>query len=132
MKTSDEYVVDLEKVVGAGLEGGAISLTFHWDTAPEGKKLLAQVRQMQRELWHIKRGVNQTIKELRSAFKERSSNVEAGLLSSLDEIKKRRALRRQQEEKLEPFEAIKLAIDSALVQLDGIKLEVQTLLAENK
>jgi len=131
MKTSDEYVADLEKVVGAGLEGGAISLTFHWDTAPEGKKLLAQVRQMQRELWHIKRGVNQTIKELRSAFKERSSNVEAGLLS-IFAIKKRRELRRQQEGELEPFEAIKLAIDSGLLQLDRIKLEVQTWLAENK
>jgi len=131
MKTSDEYVADLEKVVGAGLEGGAISLTFHWDTAPEGKKLLAQMRQMQRELWHIKRGVNQTIKELRSAFKERSSNVEADLLSTFAG-KRRRELRRQQEDELEPFEAIKLAIDSGLLQLDRLKLEVQTWLAENK
>jgi len=108
-----------------------ISLTSHWDTAPEGKKLLAQARQMQRELWHLKRGVNQTIKELRSAFEERSSNVEADLLS-IFAIKKRRELRRQQEEELEPFEAIKLAIDSGLLQLDRIKLEVQTWLAENK
>ena len=132
MKTSDDYVHDLEKVFGSSMEGGALDLSFHWDTAPEGKQLLAQVRQMQRELWHIKRGVNQTMKELHIAFRERSSNVEAGLLSSLAEKKKRRALRRQQEEELEPFEAIKLAIDSGLLQLDRIKLEAQTWLAENK
>ncbi len=105
MKTSDEYVADLEAVFGASIEGAAPKLSLHWDT-------IAEVRQMQKELRFIKKGVFQTMKELRAAFEQRSASAELG---------------RQQVEKLAPYEAITHSIDNALLQL-----EVQTWLEENK
>ncbi len=105
MKTSDEYVADLEAVFATSIEGGALKLSLHWDT-------IAEVRQMQKELRFTKKGVNQTMKEVRAAFRQRSASAE---------------LRRQQVEELAPYEAIQHSIDNALLQL-----EVQTWLKENK
>ncbi len=105
MKTSDDYVADLEAVFGASIEGGALKLSLQWDT-------IAEARQMQKELRFIKKGVNQTMKEVHAAFRQRNPSAEPG---------------RQQDEELASYEAIQHSIDTALFQLN-----VQTWLKENK
>jgi hypothetical protein len=135
MKTSDEYVADLEAVVGANIEGGAHKLPIHWDTILDGKKSLAEVRQMQKALRFIKKGVNQTMKEIHEAFRQKSASADLGFLSTLtskkrvkqEKVEKRRELRRLQDEELAPYEAITHSIDNALLQL-----AVQTWLEENR
>jgi len=135
VKTYDEYVADLEAIFGASIQGGALKLSFHWDTILEGKNLPAEVRQMQKELRFIKKDLNETMKEICTAFRQRSASVEPDLLSTLAgkkwakqaTAKKRLELRRQQVETLAPYEAITHSIDNALLQL-----EVQIWLEENK
>ena len=90
---------------------------------------------MQRELRFIKKGVNQTMKEVRAAFRQRSTSNDPGLLSTLagkkrakqEKAEERRELSRQQVEELAPYEAITHSIDNALLQL-----EIQAWLEENK
>ncbi len=135
VKTSDEYVADLEAIFGASIERGALKLSLQWDSILEGKNILPKARQMQKELRFIKKDINQTMKEICTAFRQRSASVEPGLLSTLAgkkwakqaTAKKRLELRRQQVEELAPYEAITHSIDNALFQL-----EVQTWLEKNK
>lgn len=135
VKTSDEYVADLEAIFGPSIEGAAFKLSFPWDTILEGKNLLAEGPQMQKELRFIKKSVNQTMKEIRTAFRQRGASVEPGILSTLAgkkwakqvTAKKRLDLRRQQVEELAPYEGITHSIDNALLQL-----EVQAWLEKNK
>ena len=89
---------------------------------------------MQRELRLIKKGVNQTMKEVRAAFRPRSASKDPGFLSTLagtkrakqERAEKRRESSRHQVEELAPYEAITHLIDNALLQL-----EIQAWLEEN-
>jgi hypothetical protein len=95
---------------------------------------LAQLRRLQKELRQIKRSVNLDMKAIRVEYGMKVSQVGTrgltGLLAGARGAGKwraaeRRNLHTKRDRILEPYDKLKLDIDSLLVQMDDAKIRVQ-------
>ena len=135
-----EYRAKMESILGSPMVDNQIRLNLKWNTAEEAKRLLAQIRQQQKELRFIKKEIVLDMKQLRSAYTAQKSEVQAGFWASLagrksaghDRASKRENLRRQELNALSSYQVIASLIDNALVSLDGAKLKLDVWIRENK
>ena len=108
------YLWRVRLVVGATGPAGEMETKFQWETEDAAKKLLAQIRQMQKELRQVKREMDLDLKGIRAKYGRTAEATKA----------KRKALL--------PYERVALAIDSTLLQMDQTKLKIQGWIEEQK
>lgn len=141
----ERYLDEIAKIMSgdeAGSEGGtlALKLSFSWETAAEANLLLKRTRQQQKELRLLKKRVDQDIKEIRQKASVDKDNVSSGFFASLlgkgaarsDVAAKKRKITARQEAEIQPYNEVRLSLDNIITKLDGLKLEIETWLAENK
>jgi hypothetical protein len=120
-----------------------IELGWEYDTVSKARLALGEVRQMQEQLRFVKKSINADIREMRQSYAPRIDSAGAGWkltgaflgakrsASSLAASKKR-AIRQQRDAELHPYENLKLFIDGIILELDRLKLEVQTFIEDIK
>jgi hypothetical protein len=142
MPSAKEYANRVQKIVrGEGSIFGRRSKTkLKWETIPEAKQLQTSIRQMQIELRQVKKEVSAEMKAIRARYATASAKVRPSGLSVFggkgakrsNVASQKQELREKRDRELSPYESLKLAIDSALTQLDGAKLEIQIWIDEQQ
>lgn len=133
MKTIDQYVVEVKKIVGIPLDQNHVD--FQWEIASikDAKLQITKIRQIQKELRLVKREIGNEIKMIRADYKVRASNVQAGILSTFigrraagqDRARKRLDVKQKEMATIAPYEKIVRQIDNILVQLDNVKIDIE-------
>jgi alkyl hydroperoxide reductase subunit AhpC len=133
MKSADEYLKAVRRVLGIPVDQSEIHLQWEYDTPEDIKIHLAQIRQIQKELRFLKREISLDVKAIRADYRLNVSNVQAGLLSSLagrkfaghDRALKKESLRQKEREVIFPYESLSRQIDQLIIQLDGAKMQME-------
>lgn len=138
MSEIEDYLVQIEKIIGSEFSDGQIHLDFSCEDYEGARKLLHDFRTMQKELRALKRDINQTIKGIRSEFtterlmvgKSLGSAFAAGLLGRRAvgsyNAAKRDDLRVERDDAIAPFNALKGIVDDVIHQLDKGKFEIES------
>jgi hypothetical protein len=140
MKTAEDYVREVRRILGVPLDQSEIHLQWEYDTPEDIKKHLAQIRQIQKELRLLKREINADIKTIRAEFKTNISNVQAGFLASLAGRKfagheraiKKEELRNEERKVIYPYESLIRQTDQLIIQLDGTKMQMEHSIINNQ
>ena len=140
MSSAEEYRKRIEEIVRGKWKKEAIKIEFAWESVPEAKQRLASIRQMQKELRQVKKEINVEMRAIRARYKAQADGAQPGLVSVFrgrgaqrgSVAGKRRKLREERDRALAPYETLKLAIDDALTQLDGAKLQLQSWIDQHK
>ncbi|MEJ5240073.1 MAG: hypothetical protein WHS87_02635 [Anaerolineales bacterium] len=144
MTTAKEYLSRIEEILGKHFVSRKMHLQFTWNTPEEAKQHLAQIRLMQKQLRLVKKELNATIKMIRSNFAARKAQVGTGFGSGLMaglagkrtvgkmNVVARENLRREQMKALSPYESVSRTIDEILVQLDRIKIQIESSINASK
>jgi hypothetical protein len=101
------YLWRVRLAVGATGPAESLNVEFKWETENEAKKLLAEIRHMQKELRQIKREMNLEMKKIRAKYGRSKEMAEPKKLALL------------------PYAGLAIAIDNALLQMDRHKLSLQ-------
>jgi hypothetical protein len=104
----NRYVWRVRLITGSTGPIEKLETSFEYDTEGEAKQQLARIRQLQKEIRQVKREMRLDMKEIRAKYgrkKEMQSAKKAALW---------------------PYEHLEVTIDGILVQIDRIKLEIQT------
>ena len=136
------YQGEIEEILGAPFErGGNIKLGFNFDTVPEARLLLKEIRLKQKQLRLVKKNANQEMREIRAVYKVKREEIsDSGAFTGLlfgkrtagrERQRKKSALSQNQKEHLLPYENVKNSIDQINMQFDGVKLQVEKFIAEN-
>lgn len=134
MASAEEY---LRQVRALGFDK---KRTFEVNTSAEAKSLLANIRQWQKELRHIKKNINLEMKAIRARYTQQKSSAGSGGSTLMNLMGKRRAAGRwraesnrqltaQRDRELGPYEQIKTMIDSLLLEMDRVKLQIEQQIA---
>jgi Cdc6-like AAA superfamily ATPase len=109
--TVECYLVAFRRIIGQVEGQESASLSFKTGSSSEIKTSLAQIRQMQKELRQLKKEIAQTIKIKKLEVTQRGYTVaRAQALKNLASLN---------------YDPLTKMIDSALVQLDGLKLKIE-------
>lgn len=99
-------------------DADSIHLSFEWEDEPtsreEAKRELTRIRQIQKEIRHVKREMAQEMKEIRAHYGRRKENQSAKAAA------------------LHPYEQVGLTVDEILIKLDRGKLDIQNWVEEHK
>jgi hypothetical protein len=140
MKSADDLILELKRIVGMRPEDSEITLSFDYDTIPEAKLEKKKAIHIQKELRLLKKETNATIKFVRSNYTVKKSNVQAGFFASLrgkraggkERAKKKEALRQEQERVIAPYKNLVENTDQILLDIDKLKLEIDKWIVENQ
>ncbi|MCO6452603.1 MAG: zinc ribbon domain-containing protein [Caldilineales bacterium] len=136
MASAQEYRQQLSEL---GLDDMEIRVS----NAVEAKDTLVKIQQLQKDLRQIKRNINLDVKLINAAYREKSAGAAANTSAVLSIFGKRKMagqLRANEKRRLAnergsiigQYEGVKLSIDDLLVQMDGIKVELQSYIQEAK
>lgn len=111
------------------------------DTEPALKKALREITQIEGELRQTKKRIALDVQSIRQSYAERSANAGGGGSFVLSMFGKRgsagtwraqakRELARQKAKELEPYESVKLQIDSALLTTANAKAQLKELIKD--
>lgn len=140
----DGYQEKLEEILGIEISTKvSISWPYDEENPTEITLLQKKLRHMQKQLRMLKTEVNNDMKVIRANYSAQKEKVSGGgFFTSLIAGKKaagrirqsqREAIRRSQANDLTPYQNVKSTIDTLLLELDRIKLELeQTLLNAKK
>lgn len=112
-----------------------------YSTIQNAKHSVKLIRNAQKELRAIKKQVNDVMKKIRADYAEQAQKGGGGFSTALRIAGKKKAagqlntkvkqqLKQKQEKALEPYEKVKSAIDSSILQLDSVKVQIENLIAQ--
>lgn len=119
LSDAKRHAWNIRIIIGAMGDADAqgVQLEFSWEDEPksksEGKRELARIRQIQKEVRQVKREMGQEMKEIRAHY-GRSKDNQAAKSAALG-----------------PYENTMLVVDQVLVQLDRGKLDIQNYMEDN-
>lgn len=116
---------------------------FTINTVKEAQSWLKSVRDTQKQLRQIKKEINLEIREIRAAYREKSSSAGAGGAAFLYLSGKKRWARsysatskrmvaQDRDARIAPYEQLKIAIDQGLLMLDKVKVQLVEYIDESK
>ncbi len=143
MTPPKEYLTTVQNLMSDYIDGNEVAVYF--ETPEEAKQHLKIIRYKQKRLRLIKKDVRQTMTLIRSSFTAQKAEVGkpgiktgimAGLLGkkSVGKINAltKENLRRQQNESLAPYKSVLQIIENFLLNLDSLKLQIESWLFENR
>lgn len=138
---AQEYEKKVWAILGTISKGKEIQL--QWETTGEAKLHKARITQIQKELRLVKKDITLTKKTINSLYatektkvgKGFGAGISAGLFGKKTAGKMNAAtrdnLRRNQLKAIAPYEDVNRMIDNAIVQLDQLKLQLDSWIVEN-
>ena len=134
MTSASDYLNRVYKVIGHDPgKKGKIDFSIHWDSIAEAKILLIEVRNKQKQLRLIKKDIGFEIKKISYQYEDEASSVSPGFGASLFLGKgtakslaasKKRQIRDQKRNNVQPYEAVKRLIDEIILKYDIAKFEI--------
>ncbi|MBM3133995.1 MAG: hypothetical protein FJZ89_01635 [Chloroflexi bacterium] len=143
MLSAQDYANRVSAIIGPMAKGEAMSQQWRWSTAAEAKLSKAKITQMQKELRLVKKDIALTKKAINAAYTTERTKVgkgfgagfAAGLLGKKAVGRANAAVRdnvrRNQLKAIAPYDDVSRVIDSILVQLDQLKLQLDSWIAAN-
>jgi hypothetical protein len=142
METSAYYLQKVKALFNIPPGSYEISISYKWDTPTEAKAILANLRITQKELRLIKSEINTTIKEIKLGYMGQKENAgSSGVLLSILGKKQLAArsrsialdqIRRREQSEIAPYQKVIQLIDKINLQIDRIKLQIQSNINEPK
>ncbi|MCB0213588.1 MAG: hypothetical protein KDJ52_29870 [Anaerolineae bacterium] len=141
MTNAKDYEKKVWEIVGALAKGKKIHL--QWTTVAEAKLHKTKINQVKKELRLVKKDIGLTKKTINSAYTTAKTKVGkgfgAGLAAGLFGKKTtgkmnastRDDLRRKQLKEIAPYEDVNRMIDNIMVQLDELKLQIDSWIVRN-
>lgn len=138
MATIPEYYQRVNQILGTDIQDGRLNLSFKWETPGEAKILLSKIRIMQKELRLVKKDLAFDIQSIRSGYITSKAKVGQGAGSAISSLLlgrkvvgrgnawERESLRRQQISHLSPYESVKRLLDTILLELDKVKIKIES------
>jgi hypothetical protein len=138
MATPQEY----DRRIAGALEGNT---EFKVSTAAEGKLLLKQIVQVQKELRQIKKEIGLTVKDLRGQYADQKAKVGKGgfgtgvmqglfgkkAVGGMNAAQKNK-IRQNQDKQLDPYEDLQRKVDRLVLEYDSHKLKIEGWIAQQK
>jgi len=139
--TTQYYLAQFKRIVGMPEAEGTVKFAFAWTSKTEARRHIKRFVQTQKELRQLRREINGTIKEIRFAFRERKTNVEADGWATMlfgphsetaahHRAMKRAGLREQERETIARYQPILKTIDNAILTIDNLKVDIDRRLSE--
>jgi hypothetical protein len=137
------YQEKVEGILGSKFSGTSLEVSFgHYNNAEEAKLLLKKMVFLKKQLSSVKSLANDEMKSIRASFQTEKHKVSQSgkTLTTLFFGKKAAGHERQREKNtlggkqraaLGPYENVKNTIDQILLEMDRVKLEVETHIANN-
>ena len=136
MNSPEHYIHRLNEL-------GFSSMKFSISNIEEAKQAQKQALEAQKQLRQLKKDLNLDIKELRSHFRQKSSSAGSGSSAAFQIIGKKKLagqvraeakhnVKREKDSTIAPYERVKYSIDDLLSQLDDVKVQAQSFIAERK
>ena len=141
MSSAQDYEQRVWTIVGAMAQGRQIHL--QWNTAVEARLHKTRITQIQKELRLVKKDISLTKKAVNASYASERTKVGkgfgAGVATGLFGKKAvgrsnaaiRDNLRRNQLNAIAPYEGVSRLIDDILLQLDQLKLQLDSWIAAN-
>lgn len=141
MTSAEDYEKKVRDILGAVAQGKEVHL--QWSTVAEAKLHKAKITQVQKELRLVKKDIGLTKKAINSAYTTEKAKVGKGLGSELAaglfgkktigkvNVSTRDNLRHNQLNTIAPYEEVNRMIDNVLVQLDQLKLQLDSWIVTN-
>ncbi len=141
METTAYYLQKVKALFNIPQDSSEISISYSWDTPSEGKAIL-NLRITQKELRLIKSEINTTIKEIKLAYVE-EKQLSGGtdyvmrllgnkrLAARNRSISLERVKQREQSE-IAPYQQVIQLIEKINLQIDKVKLQIQSDIAKPK
>lgn len=137
MSDLTSYFRKLEHIVGDQTPDDQISFNFRWDDYESGKRVIASVRTMQKEIRLLKKQLSSEMTELRSHMTTQKTAIGKGLGSALGGMvfgrkavgainaARRDDARVAQHRMMQPYENMKSLMDQVLGKLETIKAQIE-------
>jgi len=141
MKTAKDYDKKVWETLGTIAKGKEIHIK--WETIAEAKLHRAKIVQVQKELRLIKKDVGITKKSINSYYVSEKAKVGKGIGAGITSgifgkkssgkmnVITRNRLRNSQLNQVAPYDQVSREIDSIIMQLDQLKMKIDTWLVEN-
>lgn len=142
MARAKDYEKHVREAVGAITQGDTIHL--QWNSIPQARLHKSQIAQVQKQLRLIKKDIGLEKKAINASYTTEKTRVGkgfgAGLAAGLFGKKNtgkvnasmRDNIRRQQLQAIAPYEAVNRMIDNLLLQLDQVKIQIDSWIVENQ
>lgn len=136
MNNAEDY---RKKLMAMGLD----ELEITASSPEEAKKVLAEMRQRQKELRQLKSMLNLDMKTIRNDYEQKKQGAGEGGFALIGLFGKRglatqhranakRQINAKRDQELRPYQNIKMTIDDLLLQIDQIKIQFQQYIDEKK
>ena len=141
MLSAQDYQKRVQAIIGNLAQDGKVHLT--WNTAAEAKLHKTRIIQVQKELRLVKKELTAVKKVIHASYAAEKTKVGKGLNAALagallgkKAVGKSNAaakgnLQRQQFNAIAPYEYVGRTIDNILLQLDQLKLQLDTWIVAN-
>lgn len=141
MAKADYYTKQISEILGVPYHRGKWNLEFEFNTPNEAKQVLTVIRMKQKQLQQVKKMLGMEIKAIQQSYRNEIAKVQPNALLSLFGGKgKARSLAADQKRRIagdrdraiSPYENLKLTINNMLVSMDGMKIQVERYIQQNK
>jgi hypothetical protein len=131
------YFRALELIVGDKTPDDKITFNFHWTDYVAAKRVIGDIRNMQKEIRLLKKNLTSEMSNVRSHHTTQKTAIGKGVGSALGGmllgrkmVNSMNAVRRDdarvaQHQVMQPYEAMKHLMDQLLAKLDVVKLEIE-------
>lgn len=137
MASAEEYRRQVAELMGCEIDRkGKIKKYQYRFTGTTPQQLTAEIVQMQKELRLIKKNIDIEIKNIRTYHNNRLTQVHPGIGAMLILGKgsaksiaatKKKNIRADMQNAINPYESVKHFIDATLVELDGKKVQLSSI-----
>lgn len=120
---------------------GKWNIEFEFNTPNEAKQVLTGIRMKQKQLQQVKKMLSMEIKAIQQSYRNEVAKVQPSSLLSLFGGKgkakslaadQKRQIARSRDKAISPYEELKLTIDNILMRMDGLKMQVEMYIQQNK
>lgn len=131
------YFRALEHVVGDQTPDDKITFNFHWDDYESGKRLIANIRDMQKQIRLLKKQLSAEMSEVRSHMTTNRTAIGKGVGTALGGMifgrkamgsmnaARRDDARVAQHRAMQPYEDLKNLMDQVLAKLESTKSHIE-------
>lgn len=142
MATANHYRENVFQIMECNSnKNDKIELSMHWETIKDAKNKINEITNKKKRLQLLKKDINSEIKLIKIQYDQRINEITPGIGSTLFFGKgtakslastKKKSIRYNKQQDIQPFNEVKRLIDKIIVELDFAKTKIITWIEDEK
>lgn len=141
MATPSDYTKQISEILGVPYHKGKWNIEFEFNTPNEAKQVLTSMRMQQKQLQQVKKMLGMEVKVIQQSYRNEVAKVQPssllGFISGKGKAKslaadQKRRIAQSRDKAISPYEELKLTVDNILMRMDGLKMQVEMYIQQNK